>query len=207
MRTFDADGYVREGLAMFYKYLEEFAEKIAADMKASMTGSTRAVQWFKSDVERHVKTKMMREGNKFNCLIGLIDADESIYYKGFIMAYGSGVHINKKDNPWFDDFLTGSYDGAKYWNIMRPASNAITYRPLGERYYDFFHNTFAEGHGPDSKGNFRSLPLMSFEAQDTPWFNRAVELNGVNNKEYINKKVEELMIRAFNEVSANKYFK
>lgn len=207
MAKFDADGYAREGLNLFYKYLEEFADKVVEDMKKYTHDSTWAADKFSSEVVRYMKQSVMRKGSKFNCIIGLQAAPEHIYYKAFIIAYGSGIHMNEKDNPWITEFRTGTYEGCKYWNAMRPKSNAIVYRPAGETYYDFYNNSFKEGHGPNKKGEYRALPLMSIKGQDSPWFNRALELNGITNKEHMDNKIKDMMIRAFNEVSAQKYFK
>lgn len=193
MATIKSDQAVLEFRALFQKELEKLADRLAREMVDAMNASTDANNWFREDVKRYVTSKVTPNGSKWSAVVGLVGdkIPERVYYKAFIMAYGSGIHINKGDNLWFNDFYTGDYQGSPYWNPNRFPSGAITYRPLGEKYYDFYNDTFRTGHGPNKNGEYHALQLKSFKG--IPWFNNAIEKMGLNNKKYIDDKIMDIV--------------
>ncbi len=205
VKHFNSDGYVAEFRELFYKRLEEFADKLAREMVNSMNGGTDAEAFFKSEVIHYVRKSITRTGSKFNALVGVIDAPEHIYFKAFIMAYGSGIYMNTKDNPWFSDYQNGEYSGTKYWNVMRRATE-ITYRPLGETYYDFYNDTFSSGRGAIKDGSYPALDNLKMFHGDA-WYNNAIEKMGLNNEQYIRDKIAEIGLACFNQVVVANFFK
>lgn len=197
-KQINADALILKFRESFQRKLSNFAESIAKEM-VSLIGVGSDADIFASEVKSYVKTKILQQDSKWQALVGLVgdDIPEDIYYKAFIMAYGSGINVNSKDNPWFDEFFTGNYNGMRYWNPHRFKSGAITYRELDEPYYDFYHDTINRGHGPNKNGEYHALPLKSFVGN--PWFNNALEKAGIPNRAYIDGKITEFAKEAFNE--------